>query len=148
KDQFVDLVPVFSPDGRWLAYESLRSGGFDLYVRPFSPTASGQSKFWTIANVGASNGFHLAWSRNELYYQSGDQIMATGYTTEGDAFKQGNTRMWIPKLGGLYWDVAPDGKRVAVVTPVGSAEGATSDHTVVFLQNFLDYLKQQVPLNK
>ena len=55
-------------------------------------------------------------------------------------------RVWLSKLGGTYWDVEPGGKRAAVVRPVTQAAGP--DHTVVFLQNFLDYLKQQVPLNK
>jgi hypothetical protein len=88
----------------------------------------------------------LAWTPNELYYQSGDQIMATAFTVQGDAFAPGKTRVWIPKVGGIYWDVKPRGKRVAVVTPV--AEAAAPDHTVVFLQNFLDYLKQRVPLSQ
>jgi hypothetical protein len=56
--------------------------------------------------------------------------------------------VWISKLGGTDWDLEPNGKRVAVVTPVGSTEAPAQDHTVVFLQNFVDYLKQRVPLNK
>jgi len=35
-----------------------------------------------------------------------------------------------------------------VITPVASPEPLQQDHTVVFLLNFLDYLKQKVPLNK
>jgi Tol biopolymer transport system component len=27
--------PRFSPDGRWLVYESNESGAFEIYVRPF-----------------------------------------------------------------------------------------------------------------
>ena len=45
--------------------------------------------------------------------------------------------MWIAKLGGTKWDLAPDGKRVAVLTPVES-EVPKQDHEVVFLQNFFD----------
>jgi hypothetical protein len=94
--------------------------------------------------------FHEAFppAASGVHYTSGDQIMAASYTVEGDTFVPGKQHVWIPKGGGTYWDVAPDGKPVAVVTPVGSAEGGAPDHTVVFLQNFLDYLKQQVPLNK
>jgi hypothetical protein len=44
------------------------------------------------------------------------------------------------------WDVAPDGKRVLVLTPVESAEAPKQEHEVVFLINFVDYLRQRVPL--
>jgi WD40 repeat protein len=152
KDSFTDIAPEFSPDGHWLAYSSNASGNYEFYVRPFPPPASGQGGQWQISNggAGARNLYGLAWSRtrHELYYQSGDQIMAVSYSVKGDTFVPAKPRVWISKLGGTQWDLAPDGKRVAVVTPVGSGESPAQDHTVVFLLNFLDYLKQQVPLNK
>jgi hypothetical protein len=124
----------------------------EIFQEAFPPAPSGQSQYWQILNAGASNAFRLAWSRNghELYYTSGDQIMAASYTAEGDTFMPlEKPRPWISKLGGaIWWDLAPDGKRVAVVTPMASPETTRKDHTVVFLLNFLDYLKQQVPLNK
>ena len=37
--------PVFSPDGRWLAYPSTESGAPEIYVRPFAAArASGRSR--------------------------------------------------------------------------------------------------------
>ena len=41
-----------------------------------------------------------------------------------------------------------DGKRVAVVTPVESAEAPKQEHQVVFLQNSFDELRRRVPLGK
>jgi Tol biopolymer transport system component len=32
---FVERYPAFSPDGRWLAYESDESGTSEVHVRPF-----------------------------------------------------------------------------------------------------------------
>jgi WD40 repeat protein len=150
KDQFADIVPVFSPDGRWLAYESNASEGFEVYVRLFPPPPSGQGRQWQLSNGGSVGPFHMAWSPSghEFYYQSGDQIMAVSYTVQGDNFLPDKPRVWISKVGGTEWGVAPDGKRVAVITPVGSTEAPQQDHTVVFLLNFLDYLKQRVPLKK
>jgi serine/threonine-protein kinase len=150
KDRFANTVPLFSPDGHWLAYESDASEGFEVYVRPFPPPASGQGKQEQVSNGGSPGPFHMAWSPSghEFYYQSGDQIMAVSYSVKGDRFIPERPRVWISKVGGREWAVAPDGKRVAVITPVGSTEAPQQDHTVVFLLNFLDYLKQKVPLNK
>ena len=55
---------------------------------------------------------------------------------------------WLAKLGGTEWDLAPDSKRVAVLTPVESAETPKQDHEVVFLQNFFDELRRRVPAGK
>jgi hypothetical protein len=57
--------------------------------------------------------------------QAGDQMMAVSYTAKGDAFVAEKPRVWIAKLGGTDWDLAPDGKRVAVVTPEGRAEAGS-----------------------
>jgi hypothetical protein len=57
-------------------------------------------------------------------------------------------RVWIAKLGGTQWDLAPDGKRVAVVTPVNSPEAPRQEHEIVMLQNFFDELRRRVPAGK
>ena len=46
------------------------------------------------------------------------------------------------------WDLAPDGKRVALLTPVDSSDGGKPEHVVVLLQNFFDELRRRVPLGK
>ncbi len=153
--QFVDTQPAFSPDGRWLAYVSNESGTEEVYVRPFPPPASGQGSRWQISNTG---GRTPLWSRSghELMYQAGDQIMAVSYAASGDTFVANRPRVWIAALGAAntrttiasMWDLAPDGKRVLVVTPVDSADATKAEHHVVFLQNFFDELRRKVPLGK
>jgi len=147
KSSFTDVVPTFSPDRRWLAYASNESGRYEVYVRAFPPPSSGQGGKWQISNSG---GRSVRWSRNghELLYQAGVQIMAVSYTEKGDTFVPDKPRVWIAKLGGTEWDLAPDGKRVAVLTPVESAEAPKQEHEVVFLENFFDELRRRVPLGK
>jgi serine/threonine-protein kinase len=41
--QFADTAPKFSPDGRWVAYESNETGRVEVYVRAFPAPASGGS---------------------------------------------------------------------------------------------------------
>ena len=115
-----------------------------MYVRAFPPPSSGQGGRWQISNSGGTG---PRWSRSghELLYLSGDQILAASYTVNGDTFVAEKPRVWIAKLGGTLWDLAPDGKRVAVVTPVESAEAPKQEHEVVFLLNFFDELRRRVP---
>jgi hypothetical protein len=124
-------------------------------VRPFPPPASGQGSRWQISNTG---GRAPLWSRSghEVMYQAGDQIMAVSYAASGDAFVANRPRVWIAALGAAntrttiasMWDLAPDGKRVLVVTPADSADPTKAEHHVVFLQNFFDELRRKVPLGK
>jgi serine/threonine-protein kinase len=157
-----NITPAFSPDGRWLAYRSNASGKNEIYVRAFPPPSASSSGSagpggqWQISNNG---GVQPIWSRkgHELFYVSGDQVMAVAYTVKGDAFVADKPRVWIAKAGFVsgavdatmgVWDLAPDGTRAAVLTPVESADAPTQEHEVVFLQNFLDELRRRVPLGK
>ena len=42
--------------------------------------------------------------------------------------------------------MAPDGKRIAVMTPVAAPEAPKQEHTVIFLENFFDELRRRVPV--
>jgi eukaryotic-like serine/threonine-protein kinase len=143
-----DFAPSFSPDGRWLAYTSNASGQAEVYVRAFPPPSSGQGGMWQISSGG---GLWPTWRRkaNDLVYESGGQIMAVSYTVQGDTFVAGKPRVWIAKLGPhAGWDLAPDGNRLLVLTPVESAEAPKPDHEVVFLINFFDELRRRAPTGK
>jgi Tol biopolymer transport system component len=147
KDQFNDSEPAFSPDGRWLAYDSDESGKNEVYVRAFPLLASGQGAKVPISNNGGST---PRWSSNgrDLLYQSRDQIMAVSYTVKGDSFLAIKPRVWLAKAGGTFSDLSPDGKSVLVVTSPAAAEAPKPDHEVTFLFNFLDELRRRVPTGK
>ena len=80
--------------------------------------------------------------------------MAASYAVTGDMFVPGKPRVWVPTRvapgnpGSYAWDLAPDGKRVAVLTPVDSTDAGKQEHEVVLLQNFFDELRRRVPLGK
>jgi serine/threonine-protein kinase len=63
-----ETLPMFSPDGRWIAYVSDESGGNELYVRPF-PAADAK---WRVSSSGTLD--EHAWSRDgtRLFFRSGD----------------------------------------------------------------------------
>jgi serine/threonine-protein kinase len=151
KSSSADISPAFSPDGRWLAYTSNESGRDEGYVRAFPPPApnsgGGQGGKWQISNNGGTGS---RWSRtgHELMYRSGDQIMAASYAVKGDTFVPEKPRVWIAKLGGTQWDLAPDGKRVVVMTAVDTAEEPKPEHEIVMLQNIFDELRRKVAVAK
>jgi Tol biopolymer transport system component/predicted Ser/Thr protein kinase len=153
KDQVVGQDPTFSPDGKWLAYSSADSGTTrDVFVRPFQQPASGPGGKWVIST---QDGRLPVWSRASpdlLYQGPGGQMMAVRYTVKGDVFVADKPRGWGPTpvaaSNVMSFDLAPDGKRLAVVTPVGSPEAPKQEHEVVFLQNFFDELRRKVPLGE
>lgn len=65
-----ELWGQFSPDGRWVAYQSNETGRFEIYVRPFRQPG-GQ-----IA-ISTGGGVYPRWSRDgkELYYVAPDAKM-------------------------------------------------------------------------
>ena len=149
--QFNEREPSFSPDGRWLAYASDDSGAYQVYVRAF-PDKGGK---WQISNNG---GAYPVWSRNgrELFFRTDDnRIMVADYTVKGDSFVAGKPRLWSEKkladFGGVgiqNYDLAPDGKRIAALMPVESAEAQPAQNHVVFLMNFFDELRRRAPAAK
>jgi serine/threonine-protein kinase len=147
KSNFRDTSASFSPDGHWLAYTSNESGKDEVYVRAFPPPSTGQGGKWPISNNGGGD---PQWSRNghELVYRSGDQLMTVSYSVKGNDFVADKPRVWIAKLGGTTWDLAPDGKRVAVVIPEAPDQAPQQEHEIVMLQNFFDELRRIAPLSK
>jgi Tol biopolymer transport system component len=142
-----ELYPTFSPDGRWMACMSNESGTNQIYVRAF-PDKGGK---WQISNSG---GTYPMWSRDvhELFFETLDNhIMVAGYTVKGDSFVADKPRLWSEKqLGGSLsnFDLAPDGKRIAALMPVETADAQKTQNQVIFLMNFSDELRRKVPIGK
>ena len=149
---FVTIEPAFSPDGRWLAYYSGEPGKEGLWVVPFPGPGGG----WLVSSRG---GEFPIWSRGalgagrELFFLADSRtIMVAGYTARGDALVFGKPQVWSqhpvldsgsPPVG--TYDLAPDGKRFAVVLNAdGTAEPKPITH-LTFLLNFFDELRRRVP---
>jgi len=141
-----ELLPRFSPDGRWIAYRSNESGSYEIYVRPF-PTGSGGR--WQISTSG---GLYGIWSPNgrELFYETADnRIMVLDYSVDGNTFVPGKPRLWSDKqlfyTGTSNLDLAPDGKRFLVLALPETLPGQKGSVHVTMLLNFFDEVKRRIP---
>jgi Tol biopolymer transport system component len=112
---YTETRGVFSPNGRWVAYESNESGRFEIYVRPFPDPSGGQSK------VSTDGGSFARWSADgrELYYLSpAGALLAVSVNIAADVFTHGaarelfRTRIAATEMADLIhpYDVSSDGR--------------------------------------
>ena len=134
-----ETAPMFSHDGKWIAYVSDETTQTQVYVRPFR--GPGGKELVSAAGLG----IHPVWSRArpELFFQdpATSLIMVAAYSAAGDSFQGDKPRVWSPgkyleQGTGRVYDVHPDGKRVVIGKPSGDA-GQKRDK-VVLLFNFFD----------
>jgi serine/threonine-protein kinase len=136
--------PVISPNGKWLAYESLETGRREVYVRRF-PELDHKEQ------ISLAGGMIPIWSRahNELFYRSSDGIMVVSYAPSAAEFNAGKPRVWsrepLANLDGLRnLDLHPDGERMVIVRAAETSEGVARDKAVLVL-NFAAELRRIAP---
>jgi eukaryotic-like serine/threonine-protein kinase len=114
---------VLSPDGRWIAYASNRTGKFEVYVRRFPEGGEEQ-------RVSMSGGLHPRWrgtDGKELFFLLGDgTMMAADLKYEPSLQVVARKALFrvamVDIIHGLVapYDVAPDGQKFLVIVPVQS----------------------------
>ena len=100
-----------SPDGRWIAYQSIEAGGQpEVFVQQFP----GTSRKWTVSTGGGT--FPL-WARDgrELYYRAADWMMAVRIESRPEFSMSVPQRLFQIPNGPAFrrtslYDVAADGR--------------------------------------
>jgi Tol biopolymer transport system component len=138
---FAERNAQISPDGHWLAYESNESGQEEIYVRPFPKVSDGR---WQIS-VGGGNVPLWARSGRELFFRSGDSLMAVSVQTAPTFSAANPTKLFEGYVSGLgrTYDVSRDGERFLMIKN-NSSRGQTAATMVVVL-NWFEELKARVP---
>jgi Tol biopolymer transport system component len=110
---FAEKQARFSPDGRWIAYNSDESGRTEVYVR----TVASSGGKWRVSSAGGDS---PVWSRDgrELFYLSPEAELMSVAVAPGPTFRGGApvTLFRIPGelmsiIGVTQYDIAPDGRR-------------------------------------
>jgi Tol biopolymer transport system component len=126
---FIEIRARFSPDGRWVAYESDESGRFEIYVQAFI----GPGGKWQISSNGGSE---PQWGPggDELYYLGPDLKMMRVKVETGETFDAGIPESLFPvSLRPITlrnrFVVSPDGERFLLLSSL--REDTTPPTTVV-----------------
>jgi len=129
KTPFVELRSRFSPDGRWVAYQSNESGRFEIYVQAF-PGPGGK---WQISTAG---GQEPQWGPDgcELLYLSPERQLVRVEVQTGQTFVAGIPEAMFPvSLRSVTTNnrylIAPDGQRFLLLSSL--IEDSTPPTTVV-----------------
>jgi eukaryotic-like serine/threonine-protein kinase len=105
--------PVFSPDGRWMIYESEESGRVEVYLQSFPELTRGRWK------LSANGGSEPLWSRGgrEVVYRERDAVMAVAVNPDRkeigvpQVLFRGPYSFYSDWTGGRSYDVSRDGER-------------------------------------
>jgi Tol biopolymer transport system component len=134
-----ETYPALSPDERWLAYVSNRTGRAEVWVIRYP-----DGNPIPISNGG---GIEPRWSRDgtELYFRQGDAMMAVAVGVGGDRpfgpvtklFEQSYLTSTEPTA--WTYDVAPDG-RFLMIEPTAPTQDAEA--AIVVVQNFGEEIKR------
>jgi serine/threonine-protein kinase len=166
-----EAYPMFSPDGRWLAYVSDESGQRAIYVRPVGVTPAGSGPKWQIFADPLNTLPLPVWSRDgrQIAFQGFPQfsspslpprywldarLMTVDVAVRKSALVIGTPRVFadVPLRADssvANFDLHPDGRAAVFEGKAVSAESTPSESVHVnVLLNFSDDLRRRVPIGK
>jgi serine/threonine-protein kinase len=132
--------PALSPDGRWLAYVSDRTGRDEIWVQGYPDGVP--------VRVSSTGGYEPQWSADgrELFFRIGNAMMAVAVET-GAEFSFATPRQLFsgpyqqrPLVNARGYAVARDG-RFLMVLP-NDESGASASASIVVVQNFIEEIKR------
>jgi Tol biopolymer transport system component len=109
--------PAFSPDGRWIAYESDESGRNEAYARPFPNMAQRRIQ------VSTDGGSEPYWTKGgrEIVFRHGDEVLAAAFDPTTGTPGTPAVLFTLPSAYDGYrntYDVTPDGARFLMAKPL------------------------------
>ncbi len=136
---FEEQAGAFSPDGRWIAFQTDESGKAEVYVQDY-PGGSNR------VQISTEGGSEPVWSRNgkELFYRAGKRLLVV---TMGAGAAPGKPKVLFEgdfRVGDRIpgYDVSPDGQRFYFIQTNRQTEQRGKLDIVL---NWFDELKRRVP---
>jgi Tol biopolymer transport system component len=139
---FNETAGQFSPDGRWIAYQSDESQRTEIYVAPFNGPGGAPGGKRQISTDGGSL---PRWRRDgkEIFYLSADgRLMAAEVNIKGASVEVGAVRplfgLPVAITGAYRYDVSADGQRFLAITE----REQTAAEPITLVQNWADVFKK------
>jgi serine/threonine-protein kinase len=144
--EYDESAVAFSPDGRWMAYQSNETGRREVYVRPFPDVDRGK---WQVSRE-TGRGPLWAHSGREVFYLTDDGGVMAATVDPGPPFAITEWKLLF-EVGPEYyfanntasWDIAPDDQRFLMARSTGSGTGTL--RVFVLVLNLFEELEARVP---
>ena len=142
---YAEFDAALSPDGRWLAYVSDRSGANEIWVQGFPDGVA--------VRVSQNGGFEPRWSADgrELFYLQFNAVLAVAVESEREFVFAAPVRLFnatqlffFPGPAIRTYDVAPDGRFLMIQSEAATQPDAAPS-SIVVVQNWFEELRQRVP---
>jgi serine/threonine-protein kinase len=134
-------LPSMSPDGKWIAYESLENGQREIFVSAY-PGPGGRSQ------VSDRGGAEPIWSRDgrEIFYRAPRSMMAATVDVRNGAFAVKERRVLFEDIfvvaGTLMYSVFPDGQSFAMM------QSDEADRQLALISNIGPELRAKLGMTK
>ncbi len=138
--EFSGSEPMISPDGRWLAYKSNRTGQTEVWITSYPDLLNKRP----LTSDGASQ---PRWSHDskELYYRQGNKMMAVAFDSLHGNF--GRPTLLFEREDLVTCDVAPDGRFLLCLKGDEPTDAANTQQINIVL-NWFEELKRLCPTGK
>ncbi|MBI4908008.1 MAG: serine/threonine-protein kinase [Acidobacteria bacterium] len=125
---------IFSPDGKWIAYDSTESGTDEVYVQPFPATGAK----WQISKSGGARSRWRADGKELFFRDEHGKLFSVDIKT-GSAFEAGTPKGMFRRSGRSGFAVTSDGQRFLMPASDSSDEEINPATVVV---NWLDAVRR------
>jgi serine/threonine-protein kinase len=142
-EDYDEASPTISPDSRWIAYASMETGRWEVFVRPFPDVNGGK---WQVSTEGGQQPLWAHNGRELFFFDVQRNIVAASVETEPRfrvvertvLFRLG-TEYWDVGSGGT-WDITADDERFLLARSVSSNEAVQTQ--IVLVQNWFEELEE------
>jgi len=107
----------FSPDGRWIAYDSNDSGTRETFVVPFN----GSGRKWQVSSRG---GFRPRWVGTHLYYYNERSMLRTEIMEHDSTITLGSEEALFDIRDLQDYDITSDEKKILLLQTLDEANKA------------------------
>jgi len=99
--EFSEWIGVFSPDGKWYAYQSNETGRYEVYIRP----TDGSPSKWQVSTTGGELPQWVKNGREIIFHVNNQQIHSAPITVAGNQISIGQSKMLFKIDAGFQTDV-------------------------------------------